>query len=369
MAFSNFSRFTIEITCIVVSLIFIVVFYNSGFFDSHNVISQDGHLLTTLSATIASGTLAYVGIIQVLFLDPARIKTYQRREALKICLDQIEKWIKKSSDDEQNKNLTSLYERSKISWKKAENNLVGLRYANIIFGFISFAFLISSSLLSFLSETIISIIFSMHFLFLGLFFLLSLIWTHSKILKTVESLYPIDPKPRKGNIWIKKINDKYYSPGQYITYDIKDENELEIHLAFEGNITNGFFDIKLNLSNDSYIYYPDSNTYFSYFEYPPNRGRIGVAVVPEYDTGVINGPCTYEDTQTIMMVPIKHQDKQIENTKIYLIPPKVKVTDIEAGIYEDPLFIPIEKPRGAGGMTWTPEEKRNTISRKIIKLI
>jgi hypothetical protein len=321
---------------------------------------------------IASGTLAYVGIIQVLFLNPAREKMYQRREALKRCLDRIEEWIEKSSNDEQKKNLASLYERSKKHWQTVHTNLVGITYSKIILGFASFAFFISSSLSSFLFETKIPIIFSMNFLFLGLFFLFSLIWTHSQTLKTVEKLYPIDPEIGKGNIWIKKINDKEYYPPDHedITYDIKDENELEIHLAFKGNIENGFFDIKLNLSDRDYIYYPDPNTYLSYFSYPLINGkRTSVRVYREYDTGVINGSCTYEDTQTIMKVPIKDQHKKINDKKMYSIPPEVTVTDIEVGIYEDPLFIPIERARGAGGMTWTPEEKRNTVCRKHIELI
>jgi hypothetical protein len=330
-----------------------------------------GNLLP-VSYALITGTIAYIGIQQALFLSKDKERLYLKKKTLDYLIESVEKLYNKPSIDIV---LKKMYEDCIKAWIRERIRVLTF-YLSLLYYFdlvvlILFIAVPLSNNVEYLSELEIDLIIYnvtifksklpiiIFYIALGLIF--SILYTHINIVKEIENV--TFPKKGKGQIWIKNINRNVYDkPQKEFNYDASGKDELNIQVSFKGKVSNGFFDTKVYFVDNKYVYYPDRNTFLSDF-YLTSPQVLVLTELP-IETGIIQGKRCFENTVSTLTFELIYTS---DNKQIGHLLKNNIITRLEISLYEDPIFLPSDKPRG-GRIEQEPFRDRFKIDTVIVNL-
>lgn len=319
---------------------------------------EDPDSLSPLSRALVTGVIALIGLQQSLFFSRDQMRLHVKKRTLSSFVERASDWARRPELDE---TLIGMYERAIYLWTRDMYEVdisTNILYLYLI-DFLTFVVAFVSSHSPELSRIKIAF-FSIGTLWLpivtfyiGLSLLIVLLFTHIGILRYSRSV--LIPKKGKGEVWIRRINQRSFLERQEtLEYDVGEEESLEISVSFSGKTTNGFFDARVEFSDGNYVYAPDRNTFLSNFRFGRDQYERPILMLEElpFETGVVQGKCSFENTRSVLtfrLRPTPQNDREVS----YFLDESTRVERLVVSLFEDPAFLPSDRPRGT---RWDPRE-------------
>jgi hypothetical protein len=290
------------------------------------------------AGSLAAGSITFSSIVTSLFLRDEARKIYLRRTYLKNCLLRLSDWRKKR---ESSTILARIYDESEEKWTEELVKIHPITNATLIVDFLPFIFFAISIFLWLLySATSLYAAFfaSLTMFYAALAVFIWAIYAHIHNLKQVESI-TVAPEG-EGELWIQKIGEESFEKGmKALTHKVTNTKKVEVVVSFEGKITNGYFECLLVGEKNFKQWLPDESTYFADYSYPDG---LKLTADPTFSLGVIQGKRSFENTTITLNIPLELElfllpRSSLNFCKDYRI--TEKVTEIEIGIYEDPIHL------------------------------
>jgi hypothetical protein len=288
------------------------------------------------AGSLAAGSITFSSIVTSLFLRDEARKIYLRRTYLKNCLLRLRDWRKKRGASTI---LAQIYDEAAKKWTEELVKIHPITNATLIVDFLPFIFFATSILLWFLSSA--TSIYAAFFASLTMFYaaIAVFIWAIYAHIHNLKQVVSITVAPEgEGELWIQKIGQESFEKGmKALTYKVTNTKKVEVGVSFEGKLTNGYFECLLVGEKNFKQWLPDESTYFADYSYPDG---LKLTVDPIFAIGVIQGKRTFENTSITLNIPLELELFLLPSTSLnfckdYRI--TEKVTEIEIGIYEDPI--------------------------------
>ena len=306
--------------------------------------------LVRISGSLATGTIAFIGLQQTLFLSKQQTRLHIKKRTLESFIDRVRKWKEQLNLDSV---LKKMYDDAIKAWIRESIKIFDISKSFFYFYLITFFLFVMTPLISGSSnlKDISGNILNMGYMDLpvfvfysGLSLLTVLLLIHMAFIRQIEKVSI--PKKGSGNLWVRRINNtNFLQKDREINYDITGHDEIQILVSFSGNITNGFFDTKVEFSDNSYVFVPDRNTFLSDFIFTRDqfhRPKLGLMELP-FETGIIQGKRCLDNTTSTLHFSLKSCK---DNKKIGFFLKNIKIKRLIIGIFEDPIFLPSDRPRG-----------------------
>lgn len=307
--------------------------------------------LSPLSRALVTGVIALIGLQQSLFFGTQRMRLHTKKRTLNSFIERVTGWRQELGLD---RTLSRMYERAIHAWTQ-EMVRVDIPPEILYFYLIDFLMFIIAVIVSYspeLSKVEIAVLYSGKLwlstvtFYVSLSFLIVLMSTHIEKLRF--STQVLIPKKGEGELWVRRINDTNFAERQdEIHFLVREDDALEIVVAYEGKATNGFFDTRVEFSNHTYVYVPDRNTFLCSFRFGWTRDHRPIMMLEElpFETGIIQGRCSFDDTQSTLVFGMRPNPRNNQDIGFFLNG-EVRPVRLVIGIYEDPAFLPSVIPRG-----------------------
>jgi len=323
-----------------------------------------------ISNALATGIITLVGLTQAFFLSREQARLQVKKRTLESFIERVEHWRQRPNTE---RVLGRMYERAVKSWTReilridiSFNILYVLLAAFLIFIMVSLSS--SSPQLSVIELDILSVgkmSLPIFFFYAGLSLLILLLYTHILIVGRLRRI--TIPKKGRGELWIRSVNDVEFRQRQdEIEYDATGVPEIVLRVSFSGYTTHGFLDTRVEFENGTQVFVPDRNTFMCDFWNVPRIVLNSRDLA--FETGVIQGKCCFDNTQSLLTFPLEQASRDYRELGFWTGREGYRVRRLYVGIYEDPLFLPSDRPRGTGRRISDPTRDRYKLDEVTVNL-